>query len=481
MFDGQYRKQWEKASLEFNGGVTYADRTGGLVGSNQFEDDELRGHVLAEALWDINTEWRAGSDLQWTSDDQYMREYDFVEDDVLTSELYAERLAGRDYLTGRLIKFQDIRVREFQEDQPEVLPEIVASFIGDPDSVPLIGGRWSVDSSYLGLRREGEDGQDYDRISFGGGWARHFVSDIGLLADLETSARHDVYHVRDRDDLLLGEDGTSSRFFPQAQFMTSYPLVRDFETVQVKLEPVVSVTAAPNVDFNDAIPNEDSQDVQLDVHNLFSSNRFPGIDRVEDQSRFTYGMRSGLYHGTLGEVRTFLGQSYRFDKDENPFPEESGLSDRSSDVVGEIAALYGSDYSLNYRFQMDSRYLTSRRHEIDAAADFGSLSLNGRYLFAKELSESGFDESREQVSLDTGYYWDENWQSLVGLTQDLGIDPGLRQAYLGLNYFGQCLYVSLIGQRNLTDGASGESESEVLFRVGLKSLGEFEESKFYDN
>ena len=483
LLKAQWRKRFERALIELNGGITYSQRTENSTGVNRRQDDEVRGHVLAYALWNINDRWRAGADVQWASDDQYMRQYDFVNDNVLTSEIYAERFTERDYFTGRLIKFQDVRVRDLQEDQPEILPELVASFKGNPAGVPWIGGQWSFDGSYLGLRRGGSRGQDYDRLSLSGGWARHLVSDIGLLTDIGVSARQDVYHVRDRDVATPGSgrsgEATDIRFFPQAQLTARYPFVRDFDTMQVQLEPVVSVTAASHLNDSDDVPNEDSRDVQLDAHNLFNANRFPGLDRIEDQSRVTYGLRSGLYHGAAGEIRTFLGQSYRFDNDDNPFPRGSGLSFQSSDVVGEIAALY-DDYSVNYRFQLDSRHLTSQRHEVDAAADFGRFNVSSRYLFAKGLSGTDLDESREQFRMDMGYYWDENWQSRAGFTQDLGADPGLRQAYLGVNYFGQCLFWSLTGQRNVTDDASGESDIEVLFRIGLKTLGEFEETRFYD-
>jgi LPS-assembly protein len=481
----QWRKRWNRASIEFNGGVTYSGRTDSESGINLKQDEEIRGHVLANALWDVNDKWRVGSDVQWASDDQYMRQYDFVNEDVLTSEVYAERFNERDYFAARALTFQDVRVGDLREDQPEILPEIVASYKGDSGAVPFIGGQWSVDSSYLGLRREGNE-QDYDRISLGGAWDRHFVSDTGLVTDVELAARHEIYHIRDRESATPGSgrsrEATDMRFYPQAQLMTSYPLAKEFENgVQMRLEPVASVTVAPDIDVINKIPNEDSQDVQLDAHNLFNRSRFPGIDRVEDQSRVTYGFRSGLYNGGISEIRTFLGQSYRLDEEDNPFPDGSGLSTQSSDIVGEIAGFYLNNYSLNYRFQLDSQDLSSRRHEVDAAAEFGRLSLGTRYLFAKSLDGTDIDESREQVRLDTGYYWNDDWQSVAGFTQDLGAEPGLRQAYVGLNYFGQCLFWSLTGQRNLTDDSSGESDVEILFRVGLKNLGEFQESRFSDN
>lgn len=488
LLHGQWRKRWADASLTLEGGITDSSRTDSESGVDLKQDEEVRGHVLAEGLWNINQLWRAGADVEWASDDQYMRQYDFVDENVLTSDIYAERFEGRNYAAGHLLSFQDVRVREEQVDQPDILPELFARFEGDPNGVPVIGGSWFAEGSFLGLRREGDGealgvGQDMDRISVGGGWQRRLLSDTGLLTNIRLSARQDIYNIRDLDSATSGSglrtEANETRFFPQAHFVSSYPVARDFETMQAVIEPIVSATIAPNIDVADKIPNEDSQDVQLDALNLFNPNRFPGLDRAEDLSRVTYGLRAGLYHDTLGQLRTFLGQSYRLQEDDNPFPEGSGLNRQSSDVVGEVNLLYGNRYQFDYRFQMDSRNLSSRRQEIDATADFGRLDLGGRYLFAKALEGTDIDESREQLQANAGYYWTQNWRSRLGFTQDLGDAPGLRQAYIGLEYYGQCLFLSLTGQRNLTDDSSGESDTEVLFRIGLKNLGEFQRSKWH--
>lgn len=475
----EWRQRWENASLELKGGVTYSGRIDRDAGVETRQEDEVRGHIFGAGRWDINDKWRAGLNAEWASDDQYMRQYDFSSDDILENEIYAERFSGRNYAVGRLLTFQDIRVREAQEDQPEVLPEIIASFVGEPGSVPIIGGRWSFDTSFLGLQRGGDD-PDMNRMSFDVGWQRRFISDYGLLTTADASVRTDFYHARDRAVSTPGSgiDSTSgeTRVFPQLHIQSSYPVAKPYENMQAKIEPIVALTLAPNIDVSDDIPNEDSRDVQIDASNLFEADRFPGLDRVEDKSRVTYGMRTGLYgyDGSRGDI--FLGQSYRLDDDDNPFPVGSGLDMQESDVVGQITGAYKNQYSLNYRFQLDSRNLSSQRHEIDAYADWDRFRLNTNYLFAKALGGTDIDESREQLRAGAAYYLNREWRLNTGATQDLGQTPGLRKAHIGLDYFGQCISWSLTGERNLTDDASGESDTEILFRVGLKNLGGFEAS-----
>ncbi len=479
MLTGEWRKRWENASLELNGGITESSRTDKINDVDVDLNDEVRGHVLGKGRWDINEKWRSGLNVAWASDDQYMRQYDFTDDDVLENEAYVERFSGRNYAVGRILTFQDVRVRENREDQPQVLPEIVASFKGEPNSVPVFGGRWSVDGSFLGLQREGSD-QDMNRLSLQAGWNRRLVSDYGLVTTADLTLRGDVYNSRDRIvaaiDPSLDQNKTDTRLFPQAHIQTSYPMAKTMERMQATIEPIAAITLAPNMDINDDIPNEDSQDVQIDASNLFEANRFPGYDRIEDQSRVTYGLRVGLYDydGSHGDV--FLGQSHRLQEDDNPFPSGSGLDRQNSDIVGQVSALLGEYYGLNYRFQLASDSLSSERHEIDASADWGKFYVSSNYLYANSLEGTDIDESREQFRLSSGYYFNPRWRVRAYGTQDLGQSPGLRVAGFGFDHFGQCVSWGVTAQRNYTDDSSGESDTEILFRIGLKNLGGFEKS-----
>jgi len=468
--------------LQINFGGTSSDYTHTIGGTEFKETDELRGHVMATALWDFNDKWRFGADVNWASDDEYMDQYDFSSDDVLTSDLYAERFDGRNYGTLRFLAFKDTRKLEKQVDQPEILPEIYASFQGNPDSVPLIGGSWYVDTSYLGLRRNGTDAQELDRIGLGAGWKRRLMSETGVVSDLDISAYQDAYFVKnftDKNGRRLDNE-QETRFFPQIHAVSSLPLVRDFSAYQARLEPVVALTLAPELDNDLSIPNEDSQDVQLDIDGLFNPNRFPGRDGLEDQSRVTYGLRSGLHFLDEGQINAFLGQSYRFKQDGNPFLAGSGLDNRSSDVVGSIGGQYGSHH-FDYRFQLDSRHLNSGRYEFDVNLDWQRYGLDAQYLFAKSIDGTEFDASREQASLSGFYYIANNWRTNMGLVRDFGENAGLRKAFAGIDHYDQCMSWGLTAQRNLTDSTSNDSELEILFRLGLKNIGEFKESEWRSN
>jgi len=431
LLTAEYRQRFKNAEIIADGGITYSQRTDRSAGRDLEQDDEERGHLFVDGLWNINDKWRAGTALELVSDEQYLRQYNITSEDVLENKVYLERFSGRDYGTGRLIRFKDVRVSDRRVDQPNVLPEIYTRFLGDPNS--LLGGRWSVEASALALQREGSD-QDLARGTLEAGWQGRKVMDFGLVNTLDLTVRGDAYRANDRDIIdessNLNRDSTALRGFTQAHLQTSMPFSKDLKSAQMVVEPLVSLTAGSNLNVSDDIPNEDSLDVFLDSTNIFNANRFPGYDRIEDKSFTTYGLRTGLYadNGYHGEV--FLGQSYRLDDKDNPFLEGSGLSEQESDFVGNISANLGERFRINYGMQLANDNFSSRRHEIDA---------NGR-------------ATQYDLATET---------------------EGLRKLSYGLDYQGQCVTFLVGGERQLTNDSTGDSGTEIMMRIGLKNLGEF--------
>ena len=476
LLTGEYRQRFKNAEMEVQGGVTYSGRTDRIDDEDVDVDREERGHLFIEGLWNINEKWRAGTELQFVSDDQYLRQYDLSNEDILENTAYLERFDNRNYANARLINFKDVRVSDrSDDDQPNVLPELYAQFVGESNQ--LFGGRWNVETSFLGLRRTGDE-QDVNRASANVGWQRRYVSNFGVVNTFDVLARTDVYDVSDRD---TGDSASASalRGFAQAHLKSSYPVSKRLENSELVVEPIASLTVGTNLRDDDDIPNEDSQDVFLDVTNIFNANRFPGYDRIEDESSTTYGVRTGLYtdEGYKGEL--FFGQSYRFDDNDNPFPEGSGLSQQKSDFVGNVSVGIGPKLQLNYGMQFDSENLQSKRHEIDATTQTEKFDLSARYFYANALQGTDLDESREQITLSGRYRFTDKWSVLGGSQYDLAEETqGLRRLKYGLDYQGQCVNFLVTGQRTLTRDSSGDNGAEFIIRLGLKNLGEFETSSF---
>jgi LPS-assembly protein len=471
---GQYRQRFDDAQVFLNGSFTDSDYSYYSEGQTFNKDVTPRGALFGTGVWDMSDTWRSGFKVQAVSDDTYLRQYRFSGADVLQDELYAERFSGRDYTRIDTQAFQDIRAFPYKEQQPDVLPEIVSSFEGEPNQT--LGGRWDLDLSAVGLTQDAT-GQDVQRISGTTGWQRRFTTDFGVVTTADAHVRADAYRSNYFNPTLADPTQNSvgylTRLFPDAHVDTTYPFAKDLENMQLVLSPEVAATVSPNIDGdNPKIPNEDSQDVELDPTNLYDADRYPGYDRIEGGSHVDYGMRTGLYgyDGSKGEV--FLGQSYRLTADD-PFPDGSGLNTKTSDYVGQITGNYGKNYGMDYRFDLATSTLASERHEFDGFANLGKFTLNERYLYAKALEGTDIFESRQEVENDMSYQILKDWKLRTDEVYDMGHDPGLRRVVMGVDYLGCCLMMSLTAAHNWTDEASETSGTDVTFRIGLKGFGDF--------
>ncbi len=477
---GEWRQRFEKGRLQLNGSGVVSDRR---EEDGRIEEDRKRGHIFASGLYEIDDKWRAGMRVERVSDKGYLRFYDISSENdvssrnVLENVLYAERFAGRNYSRVSALNFQDVRLG-VRPEQPDILPMAEHRMYGEPTS--SLGGRWTVGASALALHRD-SNGQDMQRASSDIGWQRRDIFPIGLVTKIDLSARADFYSLQNRD-IAITEPGRSAdsnrgRGTAVAGVTASYPLVKRLEKSQMVIEPIASVSVSPQVDESDSgISNEDSLDIQLDTSNLFALNRFTGIDGQEDGTRANYGLRTGLYgdNGRYGKV--FVGQSYRFDEDK-VFPQGSGLEDKSSDIVGQINLGLSKYLSADYRFQLDNRNLTMRRHELQALGGNDDFTLGLGYIYFDRVVGTGFNEPREQFRAEGVYKLTEFWSVNALALQDLGQDPGLRRAGAGIVYHDECFTFSLQGSRNLINEASGENGTTLMARIGFKNIGEISSPK----
>ncbi len=112
------------------------------------------------------------------------------------------------------------------------------------------------------------------------------------MIELETQMRTDVYDVSNVQ-LIDGRNfsGITGREIPQASVTWHYPFINRLGTSSVMIEPITNLTISPGCGNPEKIPNEDSQLPDFTDANLFSSDRFAGLDRVETGPRMSYGIR----------------------------------------------------------------------------------------------------------------------------------------------------------------------------------------------
>jgi len=468
---GEYRQLFSFGQHEFRGSGTIADRE---RDDGSTKNNDLRGHIDAKGIYNIDRHWRTGFDLNRASDDTYLRLYNFSSDSFLTSNIFVERFEGRDYFAANGFSFQGLREEDRNREIPIVFPKLDYNFVSEPW---LADSTFSVDANSLVLTRL--EGRDTHRLSLQTGWQVPFTDPIGGAYTLAAKVQTDGYYTHafdpgndDVDPEGPTENEWAGRIFPQLALNWRYPWASYSDVMNQVIEPVAQIVVGTNSGNPNDIPNEDSQDFVFDDTNLFSLNRFPGLDRVDEGQRVDYGIRwAGVTPGG-GKANTFVGQSYRLTREEQIFPEDSGVEGKLSDIVGRIGLKPLDEIDLLYRFRLDKTSFRPRRHELDLRLGPSAFNVDLAYLFIDAERGTVDFGDRQEVNVRAKSRLNENWSAFVSTRRDLENDDTLRSA-AGISYQDECFNIELVGQRRFFSDREVEPDDSIFLRIEFKHLGGF--------
>ncbi len=461
----EYRQRTETGSFSLDGSVTRPRKRDN--DNQEISGRETRGHIRGSGAFDINETWRWGFNLFRASDDTYLRRYNISGETTLTSSLFLEGIRGRNYAAARAWSFQHL-TEETGDKTGIILPLLEYSYIGEPRRY---GDRFSVDASFLSLQRR--NGTDSRRLSIGGGWRLPYIGPMGDIYTLNASVRGDVYYANSVIDPLAptapDQDGFAGRIWPKVSLDWRYPFMRYQGNIKQTIEPIVQGIITPNGGNPDKIPNEDSQSLEFDDTNLFSDERFPGLDRVEGGFRVNYGLKAGVY-GSSGYSTIMVGQTYRLQEDDT-FESATGLRERLSDYVGRIVIAPSPYFELTHRFRLSRRTLELQRNEIAVSAGPSRWKLNASYVkLSDELSTDNLGE-REELAISgnarLSKYWSVNAYDRIDLT-----DNGGTLVYGGgLTYEDECVSLKIGYERTFTRDRDAAPTSIIGIQLRLRNLG----------
>lgn len=428
-------------------------------------NDGKRWHLSGNGILHLNETWRAGAELNRVSDGSYFSRYGIAGEGIQKSRVYAEGFRKRNYFSATAYDFQDIRSESTEENIPLIFPFLEYSHEGKPGR---FGQRQTFDASFVGLTRESE--RDVSRLSVKGGWEIPFLGSSGSVYNLSASVRADGYSLNNHvTEGGKSADGFASRVFPQASLEWRYPVVRNEGSNYQMFEPVASFVMSPNGGNSDNIPNEDSLGFELDDSNVFDSNRYPGVDRVEGGTRVNYGLKWGVHGRGGGGSTLFLGQSYRISRDDS-FSAASGLQDNFSDIVGRLDISPRGGSNIYYRTRLDKDELTFQRNEVGASTSIKGLNLNLNYSYFTENADSEFS-GREETSISAGRKISEYWRGDANMLYDMTENGGLRSLGLSFSYEDECLLFSVGTARSYFENSDVKPTSSITLLLTLKFPG----------
>ena len=460
----EYRQRLEKGAIVLSGSYTSASRTNPDV--RPVFSDRSRGHFFGKIRYDIDRYWRFGVDGNWSTDDTYLRRYDVTNADSLESSAWLEGFHDRTYTVFRLHHFQGLRVDDNYRGTPLVVPYIEHERFGRP--VRTLG-RWHFGFSTANLTRP--EGADSYRTSVNLGWRLpHLHRPTGLKFVGKFDLFADGYYVAEVERPEAARyNGLAGRFHPVAEMDVRYPLVRELGNVRLVVEPRAALIATTSALNTSKIPNEDSVDFELDDANLFSANRYPGRDRIDEGSRFVYGVDATFLGNRGGQSELFLGQNLRL-SGSGDFGPDSGLYEPLSDLVGRLRINPGQYLDLVYRFRLHPGNFRAHRNEVTMFAGVPALNVSGSYLLF-ERHRSGDMPSREEMTFRVSSRVTKQWTTFGGGRWNLGEDAGNLRWQVGGQFDNECCSLRLTLGQNFTRDRDIRPSTDFLFRLGLKHLG----------
>jgi LPS-assembly protein len=474
-----WRHRFTNGFMRWTGSVARTD----FIGQDGNEKGyQWRGHLFGTTEFDLSD--TGGPERTWPSlRIKFTCRVTNLVRRLAVNRAYAERFTGRICRWEHVLYSRHAARRSLTE--PFVAPEIRYSAFGEPNQT--LGGRWSMNAGLLVTTREGnvkpdEQGPNTRRLSFDAGWERQIASRTGFLTNISALARADGYwadNVPDPDS-SLGTGFTKVqriRPFAQANVKVSYPLGRRGSGYRQVLEPIALLSAAPRVKRSTLLPNEDSLDVEFDETNIFATNRFTGVDRIEGGTRLSYGLRHILI-GDGGERLEMLGGQVLRTRKDLSFPEASGLAEELSDYVGRVSVSPARWFDATYGFKLARSDLQFARQQFSAPAGVPIFRPSVKYLLSRQTETSSNEvEKLEEASFSLSSRFLKYWSLSASHSHAFAPSPGARTTSLGLSYADECFEAALTGERAHPGRPDVDSGTTVMFRFFMKNIGGWESNQ----
>jgi LPS-assembly protein len=232
------------------------------------------------------------------------------------------------------------------------------------------------------------------------------------------------------------------------------------------LEPRLLYLRAPFRQQDD-LPLFDTGLPDLNLVELFRTNRYVGADRVSDANQVSVGVTSRLFDTKSGAqfLSATVGQTYYFKNPQVHLPDETIRNSGTSDFVAELSVTAYKDWNAEFGIQWSPEEDRSERAE--AMLQFKPAPqqvINVGYRFQRDLLE--------QAEVSAAWPINKVWAGFARYVYSLQDNKALEQ-FAGVEYSACCWRMRLLG-RKFVSTRTGEQDSGVYLQLeltGLASVG----------
>jgi len=419
---------------------------------------DWRGAIQTSGRFTPMENWRAGWSYTAFTDNAYLEDYKLTDADNTVNQVYATHLTRDTWIDARIQRFNRVGDYTFVDDQKQGmnLPKVRFDHVTE---LQPGWGRVHVTGELLGVHREADhastvNGKTYvygyegnkAHAMLEGAWENQVILPGGVAATPYLGARLDgawydgtsAHPLAPPSSVLFGAT-------PIAALDMRWPLMARAGDSTHVVEPIAQIVYRGSGTTNVGITNDDSHSFVFDTSNLFSYNRFSGIDRQETGLRANVG---GHYLGSFADgswLDLVAGQSFHLAgvnalgiPDQVQVGASTGLGGSASYLVASARGGFANGISGAAKAQVDPAGWRLTRLGVGAsyAPPDGWYTLGADYIYIAADPALGIVKDQHEIAgrgsvtladywkLDGGLVWNLDTNSWIKATTGLGYDDG---------------------------------------------------------
>lgn len=417
---------------------------------------DWRGAIQTSGEFVPAENWKVGWSYSAFTDAAYFADYRIAVGKSRTNQVYATYLTRDTFFDARVQQHNLLGniVMAAQQEQGIALPNVR---LERTFSLPHGTGQFKVDSRLLGVRRDADsfsirNGVPYTfgyagrktHASIEASWQNQWIAGGAVVKPFLGLRVDGAYY--DGNSIQASAPGAGSLWSatPIAALDVRYPFVAGSPGMVHYIEPIAQLVYRGGSSTSPGITNDDSQSIVFEDSNLFSYNRFSGIDRQELGLRANIGGRYVANFANGSYVELIAGQSFHL-AGTNAF----AVPDTSQSAVGSgletnasyaVLGAYGSfieGIEFGGKLQIDTASVSVARSNLGVTYS-GDSGWSGafNYRYTKAVPAAGVIRNEHEIgaeltvpvaeywSLTGGAYWDlagSTWLQVGGgVTYDDG-------------------------------------------------------------
>lgn len=420
-------------SNNFRHKTSYGDYVLNLEGANNNTESDANSTDIPETNKEYRFNLEGSGEFDFTEnvgldfgintvgDRNYLRDYHFDYVNYTLSHVNLDYIKGRNYYSIKAIDIQELEDIDEQKSEPFILP-----IDGYVESKPQsLKEKYSLASNVTILTRE--DGLQYRRAML----APEVSIPLNLNGNLfqaVAKVQGDLYYLKNNFHSLSRDnnyDTAETNYKPEASLSWRLPLIKKSTYNTLMIEPMANIVISSDSKGFNGMPNQDSNDSELTVNNLFISDRISGLDRNETGERINYGVKSSLFN-QYGEFALTLGQGYKANSTNEDVEIRGFSNSQKSSIVGQMMYKTKKIFSLVYSFQLNESNYRNDLNQITTSFNFDRVKFSSNYLLIRKTLQN--EEKKEQLNLSSEVKLTPKWLASATTTMDLATDRAISRA-----------------------------------------------------